>query len=82
VEGSDVLRTARILLWLLFIDAFFLCLVLAFHPHSGFPAIGLIGALFFYPTNMVIGLLPITNPYSAARAAQSASWWPFSAFSS
>ena len=53
-----MLRTARILLWLLFIDAFFLCLVLAFHPHSGFTAIGLIGALFFYPTNMLVGLLP------------------------
>jgi hypothetical protein len=33
-------------------------LVLAFHPHSGFPAIGLIGALFFYPANMLVGLLP------------------------
>ena len=52
------LRTARILLWLVSVDMFFLCLVLLFHPHSEFPAIGLIGALFFYPTNMLVGLLP------------------------
>ena len=47
---------------------------------------GLIGALFFYPTSMrfchFFRTLGITHLYSRARAVQSASWWPFSAFSS
>jgi hypothetical protein len=48
----------RVLLWLLFVDLIFLGIVLIFNPHSSFPEMGAIGALFFYPTNLFVGLLP------------------------
>ena len=58
LKRRDRRKAGKILLTLLVVDLFFFGSVLICNPHSPCPAIGLIGSIFFYPTNVLMGILP------------------------